>query len=251
MLPKQLIIILSYLLLSACLSTTEQHTHLSKDKQADLYLQMGTRYLEMNMLKIAKDKLQTALSLDPNNAEIYNTLGVMYERLNQFESAQQAYSTAFSLDQNNPGINNNYGRFLCDRGDDQTAKKLLQEAIDMPLNNRKWFAYTNLGRCELKNGQQAIAETYFRQALRLNKDYPPALVALQKISYNAKKYMSARAFLERYLAVANHTPETLWYGLQTERALGNSKIAENYQEKLFRLFPTSKQAQQLKATTFP
>jgi type IV pilus assembly protein PilF len=82
-------------------------------------------------------------------------------------------------------------------------------------------------------------------ALQINRHYSPALFEMQKISYHSEKYMSARAFLERYLSVAKHSAASLWYAVQTERALGNQKLAESYRGKLNTLFPASKEAQQL------
>jgi type IV pilus assembly protein PilF len=71
---------------------------------------------------------------------------------------------------------------------------------------------------------------------------------MQKISYREGKYMSARAFLERYLAVAKHRAKTLWYAVKTENALGNKVLADKYKTQLFTLFPASKETQQLKRT---
>ena len=45
----------------------------------------------------------------------------------------------------------------------------------------------------------------------LQPDFAPALQEMQKISYENRQYLSARAFLERYLGVAKHTPKP--YGL--------------------------------------
>ena len=219
---------------------------LTDEELAEVNLQLGARYLEMNMLSVAKNKLEIALKLDSNNAGIYNAFGVLYERLKQYAIAKQYYKDAISLDDNNFSIKNNYGRYLCETGEYQSGLMLLNEALDMPFNNRKWFTYTNIGICEMKQGRMELAEDNFRQALQLNRSFSPALSEMQKISYRTGKYMSARAFLERYLAVAKHTPETLWYAVQTERALGNQELTEEYRETLFSLFPMSKQAQQLK-----
>jgi len=71
------------------------------------------------------------------------------------------------------------------------------------------------------------AEEYFRQALQSQPDYSPALQEMQRISYQNGQFMSARAF-------------------QTERALGNSKVSEEYREQLISSFPASKEAQQVK-----
>ena len=219
---------------------------MSSKEKAALYLQMGVRYMELNMLKTAKENLDIALDLDTNNAEIYNALGVIYERLNQNAVARQNYQKALAIDGNNYRIKNNYGRFLCARNQYNEGIRLLNEALKMPLNNRKWFAYTNIGLCELKNAKPTLAETNFRKALQSNSQYSPALLEMQKISYGKGKFLSARAFLERYLAVTSHTPESLWYAVQTERALGNNALVEKYKEQLFRSFPLSAQAKQLK-----
>lgn len=245
-LVKYLPLILTCLMVSGCFSSQGSKDSLSKEEKSKLYLQMGVRYLEMNMLKEAKDNLEAAEKIDSNNANTHNTLAALYERLSMFPEALEQYQQALALDNDNAGIKNNYGRFLCERDDYEIGMQLLNEALVMPLNNKKWFAYTNIGLCEMRKGNQTVAEANFRNALQFNKNFAPALFEMQKISYHSAKYMSARAFLQRYLSVSQHNSESLWYAVQTERALGNQKLAENYREKLFRLFPASKEAQQLK-----
>jgi type IV pilus assembly protein PilF len=53
--------------------------------------------------------------------------------------------------------------------------------------------------------------------------------------------------MERYLSVAKHTAESLWLAAQTERALGNNKLAADYSQQLLTSFPSSQQAQQIKS----
>ncbi|MCF6203782.1 MAG: type IV pilus biogenesis/stability protein PilW [Methylococcaceae bacterium] len=243
---KWLIVALMCVFVSACVSTQKANKSVSNKEKAALNLKMGGRYLEMNMLETAKEKIELAISLDSKNAKAYNTLGVLYERLNQYDMAGKQYKKAMRLDEENASILNNYGRFLCEKEDYQAGIALLKKAIIMPFNHRKWFAYTNIGRCELGKGDLAAAERNFRQALQDNKNYSPALSEMQKISYKAKKYMSARAFLERYLAVTRHSAETLWYAVQTERALGNKAMSEKYREQLLMSFPSSKESEQVK-----
>ncbi|MCK5830991.1 MAG: type IV pilus biogenesis/stability protein PilW [Methylococcales bacterium] len=246
---RLLFLALLCVLMSACISSQSSKKTVSDKEKAALNLQLGRRYLEMNMLKAAKDKLEDAVDLDEGNAGVYNALGVLHERLHQYEIAGEKYKKAIKLDEDDSTIQNNYGRFLCERGDSQLGLVLLKNALNKPLNKRKWFAYTNIGRCELRLGNQELAESNFRQALQENNIYSPVLFEMQKISYQTKKYMSSRAFLQRYLAVAKHTPKTLWYAIQTEQALGNSQLSEKYREQLLTLFPISKEAQQLKKAT--
>jgi len=243
---KYLLIVLIMVVISACVSSKRPKQDLSDEQQAALYLKMGARYLEMDMLTIAKENLETAEEIDPDNANIHNALGALYERMNLLSEAREQYQVAIALDGTNFSTKNNYGRFLCDRGEYEAGIQLLNEVLAMPLNKRKWFAYTNVARCELRNGQQKEAEYNLRSALQINKNFVPALLEMQKISYHSEKYMSARAFLERYLGRAKHNADTLWYAVQTERALGDQKKAELYEDKLFSLFPMSKQARQLR-----
>ena len=110
------------------------------------------------------------------------------------------------------------------------------------MNNRSWLALTNIGVCLMRQNDGSKAEGYFRQALQANPEYAPALQEMQKISYHNQQFMSARAFLERYLAVSKHSAETLWFAFQTERALGNPQAADDYKQQLLTLFPASKEA---------
>ena len=226
----------------------ETRPPLTDEELAEVNLKLGVRYLDMNMLATAKDKLEEALDLDSNNAHIYNALGVLYENLQEQEMAKEYYKEAISLDGSDPSIKNNYGRFLCKKGEYQAGEEILNRALKMPFNTKKWLTLTNIGICEMKQGgKQKMAEENFRQALQINRSFSPALFEMQKISYRNGKFMSARAFLERYLAVARHTPETLWIAVQTERALGNQELSEEYRETLLGQFPASKEAQQLKS----
>jgi type IV pilus assembly protein PilF len=219
---------------------------MTNSELAKLNLEMGVRYLEMGKLETAKEKLETAYDLDSSNPETHNALAVYYERLKNDEEATDFYQSAIRKAPENYSIKNNYGRFLCERGKHDQGMALLQESLDSAFNQRTWMALTNIGIChELKN-DAAKSEDYFRRALQANPEYPPALQAMLKISYNNQQYMSARAFLERFMAVSKHTPETLWFGFQTERALGNRQTADSYKDQLISTFPTSKEALQVK-----
>jgi type IV pilus assembly protein PilF len=219
---------------------------MSRADRAILYLQMGVRYLELDKLEPAKENLEKAEHLDSSNPDIYFALGGFYERIKDYTKAQQYYELAARKAPDNFSIKTNLGRFLCDRGDLNRGQALLQEAIAIPMNTSQWFALSGLGLCYLMQKDLVRAEEYFRKALNLNANYGPALMEMQKISYENHQYMSSRAFMERYLAVAKHTPETLWIAFQTERALSNAKAAGDYAEELLSDFPASKEAEDVK-----
>lgn len=219
---------------------------MSRSEEAHLNLQMGVRYMDMGMLEVAQEKLETAHDLDSGNPEVLNALGVFYERIKEYEQAEEFYQSAISKDSTSHYIKNNYGRFLCERGQFEKGMSLLQESLDDPMNTHTWLELSNIGNCYVQQDNSTQGEEYFRRALQINPAYAPALLEMLKISYNQQQYMSARAFLERFQAAAKPTPESLWLGFQTERALGNRSAAENYQEQLMAAFPTSKEAQEVK-----
>ena len=86
----------------------------------------------------------------------------------------------------------------------------------------------------LRSAPELEIKPAYRAHSQMNKTEEASIVA------------QIQEWLERYLAVAKHTPETLWLAVQTERALGNQELAEKYRETLFSRFPASKETQQLK-----
>ena len=220
---------------------------MSDEEEAKLNLQMGVRYMELNILDVAKEKLELAYDLDSSNPEILNALAIYYERVKNDKEAADFYQSALKEAPDSYDTKNNYGRFLCERSQQEKGLALLHESLDSPYNKRPWLTLSNIGVCHVELNDIVQAEQYFRQALQANPQYPLALQEMAKISYHNQRFMSARAFLERYGAVSKHTPETLWLGFQTERALGNQQGAETYKEKLLSLFPASTEAIQVKS----
>ncbi len=217
----------------------------SSEKQADIYLKIGVRYLGMGQLSIAKEKLEKSVDLDSSNANAHDALAVLYERIERFDDARDHYERAISEDDESPQPRNNYGRFLCDQGEYKAGLVHLALAFNMPLNSRKWFAFTNAGLCYVKQNKMKEAESYFRKALQVHPQYTPALLEMQKMSYRFHKFMSARAFLQRFLSVSPETSVSLWYAYLTELGLKNRTEARKYRNQLLLQFPESKEARRV------
>jgi len=229
--------------LAACVSSSTTSRNPDEPTASELYVRKGLQYMENGRLDVAQQDLQRAIELDSSNAEAHNAMGVLQERLRQIEVAEEHFRKALSLDDKNPSAANNLGRLLCANGEYEQAMKLFKIAIDSTSYQTPWLALTNIGLCAHAQGQLAEAENYLRRALDYNPTFPPALLDMAKLSLESKNPLSARAFLERYNAVADPTAESLAIGIQAEQAMGNPKEAANYQKKLLRFFPKSKEAQ--------
>jgi type IV pilus assembly protein PilF len=215
------------------------------EKPTDIYLQLGVRYMDLGKLELAKENLKKALEKDGNNARAHSALAFLNEKINHFDEARQHYETALVLSPDDIGIQNNYGKFLCDRRQFDRGLALLTQASSNMLNDRQWMALTNSARCHLGMGQRSQAVTLLKQALDMNGQYSAALQEMQKISYQMGDYKAAEDYLQRYLGEASHTPETLWVGIQTEQALGNMSLANEYRNLLLDKFPQSNEAKQV------
>jgi type IV pilus assembly protein PilF len=231
--------------LSIVLSACSWFSDTPTEKPTDIYLQLGVRYMDLNKLELAKENLLKALDKEPNNARAHSALAFLYEKINHFDQARQHYEAALGLSPDDIGIQNNYGKFLCDRRQFDRGLALLTSASSNMLNDRQWMALTNAARCHLGMGQRPQAIVLLKQALGLNTQYPAALLEMQKISYQMGDYRAAEDYLQRYLGEASHTAETLWVGIQTEQALGNLSLANEYRNLLLDKFPNSNEAKQV------
>ena len=241
---KSPLIIACSLFLIACVQVNPPRD-VSSEEQASIYLKIGVRYLGLGQLNIAKEKLEKSVDLDSSNGDAHNALAVLYEKIKRPSDAKYHFQRAVSENDESPQPRNNYGRFLCDQGEYEEGLAHLAVAFNMPLNSRKWFAFTNAGLCYLKQNKMREAESYFRKALEVHPQYPPALLEMLKMSYRFHKFMSARAFLQRYFSVSPESADALWYGYRIELGLENRSKAGNYRTKLLTQFPDSKEAQRI------
>ena len=241
-----IVIILFALLLTACSSTGNNKEKLSDEDLSMLDFRRGLAYLELGKTDMALEMLESAIDKDPDNYQAVGTLAALYEKVGMYEKAEEYYENALDLRPEKAGPENNYGRFLCHRGEYERGLKYLQSAANKPMNTRKWVALTNLGICQNNQGHMDQAENNLRKALELQPEFAPALLEMAKISYKKHKYLSAQAFLQRYLDVVQPTAETLWYAIHLERISGNKEAAEKFQAELLQKFPNSEQAWKIK-----
>ncbi len=227
------------LLLSGCRSVPPASDEaVNRERLAQIYATKGAAYLARGNWKAAMADLRKALKLDPDNAVAHATLALLYEDLDMPEKAAAHYEAALRSAPENPRILNNYGRFLCKRGRYDEGLEYLSRAGADKLYDKRWIALVNAGECAWRGGRPQAAETRLRQALQLNPEAPQALAAMARLMAEQGKWLSARAFLQRYeAAVQQPSREMLELGYRIETALGDVTAAQTYRDKLHRLFP--------------
>ncbi|RMG37439.1 MAG: type IV pilus biogenesis/stability protein PilW [Gammaproteobacteria bacterium] len=209
---------------------------------ADVYVQLGTAYLADGKLTEALKNARKAVMADPRLPAAFTLLGIVHQRLGQTGPAGEAFRKAVQLGPHDPYALNAMGTYLCGEGQYDEADAYFRRALENPLYQTPWVALYNAGSCAEKAGRMTQAETDYRAALRKNPRFAPALLRMAHISFDQDKFLSARAYLERYAAVAPHTADSLWLGVRTEKQLGDMDQMANYAIKLRARFPDSEQA---------
>jgi type IV pilus assembly protein PilF len=236
---------LALALLAGCASTPNDGGGAEdKDRRraAELNTQLGREYMTRGQYEIALEKLKKATESDNGYAPAHTLLAVLYETLGEDENAGKHFEAAVRADPDNGDVNNNYGAFLCRTGRPERVDRYFLTALDDPFYQTPAVALANAGACAVQRGDLAQAETYLRQALAYDPDFPDALLSLAALNYEQGELLRARAFLQRFDGVAEMTAESLLLGYRIETGLGNPRDATLYRSELIQQFPSAPEA---------
>jgi type IV pilus assembly protein PilF len=216
-----------------------------RESPSDTYVQLAAEYLRLGNYATALSKAKKAVRADSGNADAYLVLGLVYERLGETDKALAAYRKGVSADDHNPYVLNAYGTLLCKQGEYKASLRAFDQALQNPLYETPWVALTNAAHCALQAGDQAKAEKYALRALQANPRFAPALALMARISYEQGKYLSARAYIQRFREVARPTAELLYLSILTERKLGDLDQVRSDELLLKAEYPDSEEARKI------
>jgi len=192
---------------------------------------LAEQRLGAGQLDEAETETRKALKADPT------LLGMIQEQRGHAAQAGGFYAKAVALAPIRGAALNNYGAWLCGNG--RAAESL--PMFDRALADRGYAtpvaALANAGSCALTAGQTARAERDLTRALELDPSSPVALAAMAKSEYRAGRYLQARAFSERRLAVAPASVQLLQLASQIEQKLGDTAAAARYVQRIGTEFP--------------
>lgn len=243
----RIILIITITGLSAC-STKDEMVVDKKVSEPDLEqasalnVQLAIGYIDREQLGIAQEKLDKAIEQNPESVDAYTTMAYLKRKVNELEEAEKYYLEALEIKSTNPNIHNNYGGLLCQMGRYDEALKEIRQAYEDPFYETPYLAYANAGTCLLDKGDYKEAEKMLRKALRDQPNYAGALISMAEIGVKTEKYLMARAYIQRYHAVARPTAESLWLQVQSEKALGAEEHYMKYARRLLKDFPDSDEA---------
>lgn len=238
------VVILAGVFLSGCVSSTSgmPAPEANDGDAAELNYQLGARYYQNGKYDLARDRLELALKLNPKMAVAYTTLGMTYEALGNPRLATQSYENAVRIAPRDFEVHNAYAVFLCRQRDYSGAKKYFEKAANHPENDNAERTLTNAGLCLGQQPDLVAAERLFREALERRPTHGEALLQLCLLKYQQEDFMSARAFLQRFMATSRSTAGVLLLASEIEGKLGNDRGRTDFVNQLLREFPESPEA---------
>jgi len=251
----------SFLAISGCQSNSavpdsgshDGESRYAEEQDREAYLnspgfinvQLGVAYMQKGDLNVALSKLRKALRQSPQLAIAHNSIAILYARLGEIGLAESHFERSISLDRTDSRLRNNYGRFLCQHRTLDAAIVQFDLAANNPLYQTPYRPLVNAGICSLNGNKLEQADQYLRKALRQKPKLGLALVGMIRLSVLQNQYAQGKAYLDRYLVIAKHNADSLWYGYQIEKKLGNTSTANNYAVRLKTRYPDSEQTRLL------
>jgi type IV pilus assembly protein PilF len=229
---------IALLLTAACASAPQKAREM---EAARLNTRMGVDYAQKGQYPSALQRLQRALSQDEQYVDAHVAIAFVYQAQGDTKKAERHYRRALALNSTDPSLKNNFGTFLCSVGKIEEGERYLLDAVKDPRYPTPAVAWTNAGLC-VKKSDEAKAEQYFREALRIDVGSREALAQMALLSHRHQDYLRTRAFLQRYDLQKSATAELLYVAARTERALGDAAAAAALEARLLKEFPLSTEA---------
>ena len=240
---KILVCIMIAVMLAGCASSAERKREKEKAlAAATAYTQLGVEYLRDGRYELSLTKLKQALELEPDYAKAHGAIAILYEKVGDKKLAEKHYIRALRLEPDDAGAQNNFGQFLCFQGRYKDANEQFMKAANNPFYTSTTVPLTNAGLCAKRIPDAVQAETYFRQALERDPKFAPALLQMAIAKFEQGRFLSARAYLERFQQVTEHNPDSLWLAVRTEFALKDRVASGRYAVMLKENYPKSEQA---------
>lgn len=208
-------------------------------RRAQAHVDLGLDYLRRGQFDVARKELDLAIKIDPRSDQAYHAQGLLMAQTGFEPEARRLMAQAVSINSKNYLAVNDYGIYLCETGDHQKGIAELNRVLEEPDNTRLVNTRLGLGLCHYQRNDFEVAKGYFRSVLETTPRLPQALLPMAEIAYSQSNFLSARAFVERYIATGAISEQILVVGANTELQLKDGVKAKQYAVELRRLYPQS------------
>ncbi|KHN49849.1 type IV pilus biogenesis/stability protein PilW [Pectobacterium fontis] len=239
--------LLAMLLLVGCVPSPHETVN---PVAAQTRLQLGLAYLARNNLDSARQNLEKAVAMAPQDYRTQLGMALYEQRIGENHLADQRYQHVLSMAPGNGSVMNNYGAFLCRLGQYVAAQRQFSAAAQLPDYSQVADALENAGYCFFNAGQTVEARNLLSRALKYDPTKGSALLAEANQQFSTGKQEQARLLLDIYRHILPATAESLWLQIRFAALAGHYVDKERYGNALARSFPQSKQYQHFLANEY-
>lgn len=204
---------------------------------AAMLLASAALFYQRGELGEAESLARKAQKLQPGSGDAGTLLGLVADARGEAAAAGKHFQAAAASAPGNGVYANNYGSWLCANGRAAESLEWFDRALADPAYPTPVRALGNSGECARQAGQPARAEASWRAALALDAVDPQALAGMAALEFAQGKYLEARAFVERWLAVAPDDAAALQLAMQVEEKTGDNVAASRYRSRLQAISP--------------
>lgn len=134
---------------------------------------------ERGALVLAREKLENAIEIDPENTDVLNKLGYVQAKQGENERAIESYLTSLKIDPANDLVHNAIAMIYRTQGDFKSAQEHYESALSIDdAYPPTYYHYANL---LTDRGYEEKARSLYEKALELDPDFIDAHEALEKL----------------------------------------------------------------------
>ncbi len=153
--------------------------------------------IQRGRLASAKDLLEDANGMLPNNFSTLMNLGTVTMKMQDLDNAETHFKDGIVMKRNNPYAHYMLGLCQYRKGKGDIAEKSLQSSVELDGSQEK--AYYYLGVIAGQSGRLETAEKYFKIAIRINPDLDQAYFALSVNCLLQNKISEAQDYYQEAL----------------------------------------------------
>jgi len=218
---KLLCLMVSALVLSACVTVKESRftKKASPEKAVENYTQLGLGYLQKGRPDWARDRLQRALEIDPEDPQANDAMGLVWQMEGELDLAEDSFKKALKYDPKFTLAEHHIGRLYLSMQSHKTARTHLEKAANDRYYNNRVGAYNDLALNFYRMDNANAAIEAYGQSLRLAPYNVDALVNVSTLLFEAQRYEESLKYFDRFDRLVErdqteHTAHSLWLGIK-------------------------------------
>jgi tetratricopeptide (TPR) repeat protein len=171
----------------------------------------------------AEEALRKAIEFDLNYLPARFALGDLYRYLGREEEEESLYTELADHEQLGAAVRERFGTVLANRGEMEQAEQQWRDALR--LDPAFTPALRNLARYYQEQGNEQEAQTFFQKAVARPEKMPSVLYEYASTLLEREEFAQAIPYLQRHLRyVPNHVPSVVALG-QAHRGLDDREAA--------------------------